>query len=374
MKKLFITMLLVSANVCIGLAQKSNNVCSVIGHFTDSKVSSVILYHAQQKDTVSLEAGEFKKSFNSDAVCSVIIVNYQPSKKGNDSNAEMMRLVTIPGVPLMITGTFSNYKMTGCKTYEAYGSLQNKMKATNAEISKLESSYEDIMAKAKDKKVAEKVISAKFDSLEKINIDFALSYIKAHPDNEESALLIPLLRDKYETGVNTLSSKVKSGRMASYYLPFIKFMEKRKAMEDLSSKLSHGKLAPDFTLKDIKGGNFKLSSLRGKYVVLDFWGSWCGWCIKAIPNIKKYYEKYKGKLEIVGVDCNDTEVNWKNAVAKYQIPWLHVKNEKDANDVTLKYGVMGYPTLVIIAPDGKILKIYQGEKPDFFTTLDSLLK
>lgn len=374
MKKFIITMLLVSTNVFVVLAQKSNNVCKIIGHFADPKISSVILYHAQQKDTISLKAGKFEKTFKSDAVCNVTIVKYQPSKKENNSGNEVMRVFTIPGEPLTITGTFANYKMTGCKTYEAYNSLQNKMKAINAEVEKLQSSYDNVIAKAKDKKVAEKVIMAKFDSLEKINTDFALSYIKLHPDNEESAILIPLLRDRYTTGIELLSSKVKNGRMASYYLPFIKFMEKRKVMNDLTNKLSHGAVAPDFTLRNIKGSDFQLSSLRGKYVVLDFWGSWCGWCIKAIPNIKKYYEKYKGKLEIVGIDCNDTEVNWKNAVAKYQIPWIHVKNEKDANDVTLKYGVMGYPTLVIIDPSGKITKIFEGERPEFFSTLDSLIK
>ena len=87
-----------------------------------------------------------------------------------------------------------------------------------------------------------------------------------------------------------------------------------------------GNLAPEFTLKDLDGKNFDLSSLRGKYVVLDFWGSWCGWCIKGIPEMKKAYEKYKGKIEFVGIDCNDTEDKWKKAVAEHQLPWINVRN------------------------------------------------
>ena len=51
-------------------------------------------------------------------------------------------------------------------------------------------------------------------------------------------------------------------------------------------------MAPDFTLNDINGKPLALSSLRGKYVVIDFWGSWCGWCIKGIPKMKEYYAKY----------------------------------------------------------------------------------
>ena len=60
--------------------------------------------------------------------------------------------------------------------------------------------------------------------------------------------------------------------------------------------------APDFTLNDLNGKPLTLSSLRGKYVILDFWGSWCGWCIKGIPQMKEYYQKYAGKFEILGID------------------------------------------------------------------------
>ena len=56
-----------------------------------------------------------------------------------------------------------------------------------------------------------------------------------------------------------------------------------------SQSIAEGQMAPDFTLKDLQGNDLSLSSLRGKYVVLDFWGSWCGWCIKGIPDMKKYY-------------------------------------------------------------------------------------
>jgi thiol-disulfide isomerase/thioredoxin len=84
-------------------------------------------------------------------------------------------------------------------------------------------------------------------------------------------------------------------------------------------------LAPDFELPDLQGQPLKLSSLRGKYVVLDFWGSWCIWCIRGIPSMKEAYTKYKDKMEILGVDCRDTEEKWKAAVKEHELPWLHVR-------------------------------------------------
>ena len=131
--------------------------------------------------------------------------------------------------------------------------------------------------------------------------------------------------------------------------------------------------APDFTLPDINGEPVKLSSLRGKYVVLDFWGSWCGWCIKGFPDMKKYYEKYKSKLEILGVDCRDTQEKWKAAIAKYELPWKHVYNP-DNSSLTADYAIEGYPTKVIIDPEGKIVKTIVGEDPEFYTFLDELFK
>ncbi|MBR5688549.1 MAG: redoxin domain-containing protein [Prevotella sp.] len=129
--------------------------------------------------------------------------------------------------------------------------------------------------------------------------------------------------------------------------------------------------APDFTLTDINGKPLTLSSLRGKYVVLDFWGSWCGWCIKGIPQMKEYYKKYAGKFEILGIDCNDSEEAWRAAVDEYELPWLHVYCNDDK--VLKDYDIQGFPTKIIITPEGKIHQVIIGEDPEFYTLLDKLL-
>ena len=129
--------------------------------------------------------------------------------------------------------------------------------------------------------------------------------------------------------------------------------------------------APDFTLQDINGQPLTLSSLRGKYVILDFWGSWCGWCIKGMPKMKEYYQKYAGKFEILGIDCNDSEEKWKDAVAKYELPWLHVYHSTDSHVID-QYEIQGFPTKIIIDPEGKVVNTIIGEDPNFYTLLDKL--
>lgn len=133
-------------------------------------------------------------------------------------------------------------------------------------------------------------------------------------------------------------------------------------------------MAPDFSLTDINGKTFTLSSLRGKVVIIDFWGSWCGWCIKGMPEMKKYYEKYKGKMEIVGVDCGDTNEKWKAAVKELELPWIHVYNPKGMGDITGIYEIQGFPTKFIVGKDGELLKTVIGEDPAFYTALDEIMQ
>ena len=134
-------------------------------------------------------------------------------------------------------------------------------------------------------------------------------------------------------------------------------------------------LAPDFELPNLQGSTTKLSSLRGKYVVLDFWGSWCIWCIRGIPSMKDAYAKYKDKMEILGVDCRDTEDKWKAAVDEHQLPWLQVRcPDEKLQTIADQYGIEGFPTKVVIDPNGKIINTVVGEDPAFYTYLDSLFK
>ena len=106
--------------------------------------------------------------------------------------------------------------------------------------------------------------------------------------------------------------------------------------------------------------------------MLDFWGSWCGWCIKGIPDMKACYAKHKDKLEILGIDCNDPVDRWKNAVAKHQLPWLNVRAD-EGSDIFTKYAIQGFPTKIILSPEGKVVKAFVGEDPQMYKFIDELL-
>lgn len=199
-------------------------------------------------------------------------------------------------------------------------------------------------------------------------------YIKANPNSNGSvALLARMPVEEFATYDKIISAAVKGGMLAPVYNSVKAAYEKEQERQANASKLQPGMMAPDFTLPTIDGGNLSLSSLRGKYVIIDFWGAWCVWCIKGMPEMKKYYEKYKDKLEILGVDSRDKVEKWKAAVEKHQLTWKHVRNSEGSEDITGKYAIQGYPTKVLIDPQGKIVKYIVGEDPAFYTVLDETL-
>lgn len=163
-------------------------------------------------------------------------------------------------------------------------------------------------------------------------------------------------------------------------------IEQKKAQVEKSLKLkalyerleSGAEPAPSFSLPDTTGKMVSLSDFRGKWVILDFWGSWCGWCIKGMPELKKAYEQYKGKLEVVGIDCRDDREDWLAAIKKYELPWVHLYNDMENSDapdrVDRAYGIQGFPTKIIIDPKGYVRKIVIGEDPQFYTYLADFLK
>ena len=132
-----------------------------------------------------------------------------------------------------------------------------------------------------------------------------------------------------------------------------------------------GEEAPDFTLKTPDGSTLTLSSLRGQYVVLDFWGTWCKWCVKGIPDMKAYYKKYEGMFEMVSIDFGDSEDTWLKAIDSYDMEWLHViTDEESAAKLQKDYSIEGFPTKIVIDPEGTIIHTTGGEDPSFYKYLD----
>ena len=136
-----------------------------------------------------------------------------------------------------------------------------------------------------------------------------------------------------------------------------------------------GIAATDFTQNDLNDKPFTLSSLRGKYVLVDFWASWCGPCRAENPNLVKAYQQLKSKnFEVVGVSLDQGKEAWAAAVEKDGLPWIHVCDMKGwKNEVATMYGISSVPQNLLIDPKGMIIgKNLRGE--DLTEKLLALIK
>ena len=195
-----------------------------------------------------------------------------------------------------------------------------------------------------------------------------VEYVLNHPDSDGSLYLMRYLSGtiNFKKCLPALDERVSHGIMKRLYDFFIAAEAETDAyLAKTAEAITIGKEATGFSLEDIHGNLLTLSSLQGKYVMLDFWGSWCGACIKSFPHLKAFYEQHRDKLEVIGIACHDTKEKWNAAVKRHELPWLHVLNGEGTNDVAALYGVQAYPTYVLIAPDGKILQ-WMADDPDTF--------
>jgi peroxiredoxin len=135
------------------------------------------------------------------------------------------------------------------------------------------------------------------------------------------------------------------------------YVRKIKEGIDAMKRTAVGQIAPEFEMATANGKNVSLSSLRGKYVFVDFWASWCAPCRAENPTIVKAYKQFKGKdFEILGVSLDDNKQDWLTAIKKDKLPWIHVSDLKgwESNVVPL-YGIRGIPSNFLMDKEGKII-------------------
>lgn len=118
-----------------------------------------------------------------------------------------------------------------------------------------------------------------------------------------------------------------------------------------------GTMAPDITMPDVNGASFSLSSLQGKYVLVDFWASWCGPCRAENPNLVAAYNKYKNKnFTILGVSLDKTKEAWLDGIEEDGLPWKQISDLKYwSSEAVGLYGFNGIPYNVLIDPTGKVI-------------------
>lgn len=166
---------------------------------------------------------------------------------------------------------------------------------------------------------------------------------------------------------NALSEKIQKGQIGKMYLDKIKKANYTPMDKTPEVLLNHAlQQAKDFSAQDINGKTFSMSDYKGKWVLLDFWASWCAPCRSESPNLKRVFAKYKDKgLELIAISCDKNKENWLKAIAKDDVAaFRHVLEEDDGSSpIAELYAVTYLPSNFLIDPSGRIVATdLRGEK------------
>ncbi len=201
--------------------------------------------------------------------------------------------------------------------------------------------------------------------------EYLNNYITSHADsyislylicNSQAAMYLSTNSDfsslsGLENQIKALSPAIQETFLAKNFLETID--TKRKGL-----LIGPGKPAIDFAQPDIDGNMVKLSDYKGKYLLIDFWASWCGGCRAENPNVMKAYEKYHAKgLEILSISMDNSKKAWLKAIQDDKLPWKQVSDLKGWDNTAGKsYMIQAIPENFLIGPDGNIIaKSLRGE-------------
>ena len=228
--------------------------------------------------------------------------------------------------------------------------LEKLMEEYQLTVNKLNEQYYEAMSKNDAETI--KRIQLDAMTLESQQAEKVKEMITSMGDSFASLAAIGLLNPKNDFPfIDELITKLNTN-----YPGTSSIMQMKQQLDEMRA-LSVGQVAPDFELPDPNGKMVKLSDLRGKYVLIDFWAAWCKPCRQENPNVVRLYSQYKDKgFEVFGVSLDRTKEDWIKAIADDQLTWTHVSDLKYFNSAAAElYKIDAIPATYMIDPDGKII-------------------
>jgi peroxiredoxin len=224
----------------------------------------------------------------------------------------------------------------------------------------------------------EEKVAANPESREKLIEQITPTYMKSLTDLNEA--IVKFANDNTKSlvsfyAISLVNPTGNEAAMVNYAEKVSDDLKKNSAVKNFVEKMSKlkavqvGQQAPDFSINGFDGNTIKLTDFKGKYVLIDFWASWCGPCRNENPNVVKAFTKYKDRnFTILGISLDKDKAAWAQAIKQDGLTWTHASELADFEGATVKlYQVEAIPASFLVDPNGKIIaRNLRAEELDLF--------
>ncbi|MEH3114605.1 TlpA disulfide reductase family protein [Pedobacter terrae] len=252
--------------------------------------------------------------------------------------------------------------ITGSAAQDVYmGFYNGPWKTITAKAGNIYKRLDEVQKAGKMDTVTRAGFDREFKALDTLNIAAVKQYILKNPGSAGSAAII---YDRFISYPNFPVAEELYGQLTKEARQSDIGEQINTALKT-NAKTAKGKVAPAIAMPDKDGKIVKLSDFRGKYVLVDFWASWCGPCRRENPNVVAAYKKYHDKgFEILGVSLDSKKDAWLKAIEADGLTWTHVSDlQAWSNSAVKAYGVKSVPASFLLDPEGKVVgKDLRGEE------------